>query len=272
MTVGEQNGQELAEVIDLHAFRERVRQPALPDNADLASAPGDNTQSYSFADGPTFGAMNRVYNVINGGPPSNGIGLYERVVTGSHQAWICPDQGSGEHFVVDKNHEVIEGLTTDLKVYDAQRAAALQPLVERLYTVGLAARVLLVARYGIQSYCKNLPPLYAGEAEIKLDIEDDRNRWLDVTRWRAAAGIGLLAVTHQRQEARQGLTDYLKDVLAGRHSYDMALQRAETLIGRNVPQEADAKKLTAFYQGFCNPLISKFTIKQLLDKSRPSHS
>jgi hypothetical protein len=232
-----------------------------------------STDTYEFADYLTLQAVGRIYSIFNGGPPADGIGVFE-VTTGVSEGkvYIAQADETREFFAVEKSQNQLESITLDLGTHEDDEIERLSPLLERFYTCTLIGELLIRRDYPIE-FSKEVPPPKAGARVIAIERHDSVARiseeWKEMTRWRVAAGVALHAATFRAPKLRAELTHYLAEVLDSRYSYELAVQMVEATFGREVPQEDE--NTIRFLIGICNPFVSQFDVKKLLKKPQRSN-
>src|SRR5688572_13383768 len=134
----------VAGVISLDEFRAKI---SPPEYEQLERSP----DTYEFADYLTLQAVGRIYSIFNGGPPADGIGVFEVTTDVSEgKVYIARADEDREFFAVEKSRNQLESIILDLEIHEDDEIERLSPLLERFYTCALIGELLIRRDYPIE--------------------------------------------------------------------------------------------------------------------------
>ncbi|HUC87979.1 MAG TPA: hypothetical protein VMR95_02425 [Candidatus Binatia bacterium] len=111
-----------------------------------------------------------------------------------------------------------EEISLSLKHWSIEEEKRLSEPIRRFMLVTHLAHHFLTTRDRLNFRTRLLEPVLIGGEEVHLEGE----RKKEVTTWRAAAGLGIIATAYKREEEQEEMRDYLADVLDWHHQHDMS--------------------------------------------------
>lgn len=259
--MGEDIRSDADNIISLEQFRNSVRQSERTPFSDFPNP-------YIAADYLTFQAAQRIRTILNDSKTSDEMVVVSRFVidqetsvdgvtesvdgkTDSDVVWA---------YAVNKNVNDFESLTLDLETYAERSAQRLQRVADRLFTAGLIAHHILREESRISSVGEISWPRLGNEAFRPENGEHAKQ----ITEWRAASTLGILALTEQRLGLRTEISKYLSVVLKSRSDYAKSHILIKRLLQLPPDNEVD---ISDFLIGFCNPL-NLFELKIIVPSAK----
>lgn len=247
--MSKQNRGHKAPVVSLAEFKKRV--------VPAKSEQSDNSHGYEPLDYLTVHAIGRVLDCVRGEKSKPRLAVVGKIVDTAPRV-VSTTYRNTEMIAIDANRDHLEAVTLDLLDGDEETQKYLEPAVTKLYYSTLVAKHELELSKGLR-HNKYVSDPMIGREVVKM--RNDPERWENVTYWRAAAGLGMVAVYRGRPTLRQEVDEYLDSILEYRHNYSMGVESISRLTG-NRPD--DKNDIDEFMLGFCNPL-TPMDIKQLTD-------
>jgi hypothetical protein len=249
---------ESGEVVSLDEFRALLR-------PETVEPPATERTPYAPVDYASYNMARSMLEVLNGGTTDKLV-IVQRVTTEPQRVFYVKQWGNW--FAVDQNRDDVESITVALENQDEITEARLHAPLRRFYLLSLVAHRVLERNEKIDRNAMISAPKI-DEAEIELDTEE---RWLSVNTWRAAAGLGVIAVGRQRPQLRREIRTHLRNVLSERWHYMLSRQRLSELLGRLTPEQTMSltPDISHHFLGICNPL-NQLEVSKILDtESHPT--
>ncbi len=243
-------------VVSIDEFRRRVH----PEVDTEASEPMSRLDEYMPIGFAGYQAITRTLETLYHPKRVGKLVVVTRFVTGQAAKVVQSCDERGRYYAVDQDSNDIEALTINLERHDEETEDRLRGPLERFYLASLLARHV-IRKEGRLDYNKRYKVIRVGEAQLRTDGER-RKRILN---WRAAARLGINAVSARRPKLAAEIEDYLADVISDRLEYEMSIRRMKDLlnIGSRDKDEVEESLL-----GLCNPL-SAFEITDLRSATSP---
>lgn len=243
-----------AEVVSLEEFRRKV------DSSNQSETLRSSLQ-YKPLDYLAYMGISRVLRMIRGKGNAGSLSVIYRMVDGQpSNVTASQDRKGGWYYALDASRDELEATILDLEVAEEDVQKSLKAPITRMYFS------TLVARHTLEREKRLRPNINVSNPKIdrhEIRLENDLERWKDITFWRAAAGLGLFAVGQKRPPLRDQVESYLQTVLVDRHNYAVNLERIGMVFGKAPDDRLDVEE---FLLGFCNPL-KVFEAKQVVTSS-----
>lgn len=251
----------LAPVISLNEFRERMNNPPL----DQPEKEKGKRSGYAPIDVETFDAIRSMLALLRGTEHVQRLMVVSRMVMKNTSEVLLAKENGHRYYVVDQSQEELESLTAHIERYDEKFEPMLEKALPRLHVATLIGRHALHQTDSLSYRPGDISMPKISKASVSAE---DRPSWERITLWRAAAGLGLLAVGPERPTMRGHIRDYLNEVLEARLAYaNNAVDFSDFF---KVPVPADAVELDEFLLGTCNPL-NPIEIQTVVKYPEPNH-
>ncbi len=239
----ERSSRPIAEVISLDDFRDSLRQKRAV-TAETQPPPVE----FSEVDQASYRAIRRILQRTYGTEVPANIGVLTRDVSSTpHVRASYSEEGWG--FAIDRNFDDLESLTIPLETMDDATEQRLREPISRLYTTTILAKHVLQRENRI-NFTAPISPVQIGREVVSLDPGSERFR--DITEWRIASGMGLIAVCRDRLTLKQEIRQHLGEVLEDRLAYARSRQFTSQLLGVEAPDRSPV--LPDHLVGICTPL------------------
>lgn len=241
------------EVVSLEKFRALLR----PETQEESMGP---QTPYTHIDYASHTMARSMLEVLNGGTADKLV-IVQRVTTEPQRAFYVKERGNW--FAVNQNRDDLEAITVELENQDEVTEARLYAPLRRFYLLSLVAHRVLERNKKINPETRISPPVI-DNTEIELGTEA---QWISVNTWRAAAGLGIIAVGKARPQLRNELRKHLKNVLSDRFNYVLSRQQLSRLLGRETPEQKEPQipDISHHFLGLCNPL-SQLEVRNIVKK------
>jgi hypothetical protein len=251
----------LAKVISLNEFRQQLmpEEETYPRSEILADL------NYEFVKYPEYTVYRHVVEHIEPQAANSNIVIAVRDTEIQETPYIfMAKEGNDRYIAIDRGTDEVESLTLDFCTYDPEESNISDQL-KTYYTASLIGKALLNGgkRIDFNEAHNKLDMPQIGEANIKLDYDD---RFIEVTKWRAAGGIALHAVAGKNANLQNILIGHLAHQLDYRMHYDQGRQQFAELVGVGADDECS---ITDRMLGICNPL-SRMNLRAIMANAKSS--
>ena len=236
----------LAPVISLDEFRERVSNPP-----QQIAGEENKRGGYLPVDIETFDAVKGMLERLRGKQHVHRIMIVSRLVLKNTSEVFLAKENGHRYYVVDQSQEELESLTNHIESYDEEVETILDRSLPRLHLATLVGRHALSQTQSLRHRPEDISMPRISNAYVN---SEDQPSWERITLWRAAAGLGLIAIGPNRPNMRRSIREYLEDVLRARLAYSNNVVDFSDQF--SVPVPNDAVELEEFLLGTCNPLNS----------------